>query len=83
VLSLELSLDVCSKVFAVLTLSLDRSFTISFVCWSEVLNASIPAKTMLFVNLVAVTKLSAWLLTTFAYTSDILREEITGLQVLE
>src|SRR5207244_13193484 len=50
VLSVEPSLDVCSKVFAVLTLSLDKSFTISFVCWSEVLNASIPAKTMLFVN---------------------------------
>ena len=63
------SLDVCSNVLALLTPILDSSFTLSFACCIEVLNASMLANIMLFTNLVAAIILSAKLLTIFAYIS--------------
>src|ERR671933_285867 len=70
-----LSLDVCSNVFAAFTPILENSFALSFVCCSDVLNASIFPNIVLFVTLIAVTTLFAKLLTAFAYTSDTLLGE--------
>ena len=57
--SFDVSLDVCSKVFAALTPIRDNSFALFLACCREFLNASAYPNMTLLVNLVTVNILSA------------------------